>query len=232
MKDRAKLFTILKALAAKTVANGCTEAEALAALGMFNKLMADNEITAEELKAADRETIEQEEKTADDRDRIRQSLVGGVSAFCQCMGWRGGLDTILFLGLKSDVIFAHWLLDTLADFVRRGLVDYLQQTWRPGVASVRRLESTAFVMGCCETLTTRLHELAATRDASIAKSKSALVRAKMQELGIKLENRGRMHRLDPNALDAGAARGAEAQFAKPIHDRAQPVHAINYGARR
>lgn len=231
MKDRAKLFAILKALAAKTVANGCTEAEALAALEMFNKLMADNEVTADELKA-EGETIEREEKTADDRDRIRQMLVGGVSAFCQCAGWRGSLDTFVFLGLKSDVIFAHWLLDTLADFVKRGLADYLQETWRPGMPSVRRLESTAFVMGCCETLAARLHALAETRDASIAAEKGALIKRRMQELGIKLEMRGRMHSIDPFALSAGEERGAEAQFSKPIHDRAQPVHALRYGGQR
>ena len=44
-KKREGLFAKVRALLAKTVENGCTEAEAMAALELARRLMAEHEIT-------------------------------------------------------------------------------------------------------------------------------------------------------------------------------------------
>lgn len=215
---RRKLLDRIKALLAKTVANGCTEAEALSALSVARRIMAEHEVTAGDL-AAGGEDVERDSRAAEDRDGIREQLVGGVAAFCQCRGWKEGtLDQLAFCGLAGDVIFAHWLLDTLAEFVRRALTDHLAATWRPGMPSVRRTEIKAFVAGCCVRLAERLHQLAQQYAGAEGEAKHSLIKAKLRELGIQLKaERGSFEFLDAKAYDAGAARADDATFAKPIN---------------
>src|ERR1700737_951902 len=117
---RQKLLAKIKALLAKTVANGCTEAEAMDALEMAQRMMEEYEVTETDLQFG-AEQAQMDKREQDDRDRIREYLATAVGQFCQCEVWRGGHESITFCGLPSDTVFAHWLLDTLADFVKREL---------------------------------------------------------------------------------------------------------------
>lgn len=225
MSDRKALIAKIKALLAKTVENGCTEAEAIAALEKAGELKAEYAIGHDDIAFGGEQCIH-EGRSVDDRDRIRQNLSAGVASFCECMTWTGpGFDQINFCGLEGDVGFAHWLLDMLADYVRRELASYLRATWSPVKGRVRRRETEGFVNGCTRRISERLHELAPTpaktgngRDLVVAKL--ALIMRTMEEHGIRLRETFRMRRSDRSADDAGELAGDRARFNRPIDENA------------
>jgi hypothetical protein len=218
---RKALLAKIKALLAKTVENGCTEAEAIAALEKASALMAEHEVTNADLDFGD-EQVTRAARTVDDRDRIRENLCQAVAAFAQCQTWFGTWhEEINFCGLEGDVIFADWLLDTLADFVRRELAAYLARTLIPGMPRVRRRESEAFVVGCCDRISARLRFLAVRPTGTgLVLAKSALIEKKLAELGIHLaRGRSRFRLLDGAAHRAGEISGDQARFDRPLEQK-------------
>jgi len=224
MTNRKALLAKVRALLAKTVENGCTEAEAMAALAKARELMDEYDLTDTDL-AFGGEEVKAEERNVADRHRIRDYLATAVGTFCQCKAWSGmTYEHVTFCGLDSDTVFAHWLLDTLADFVDRALQDYLRSTWRPGMPSVRRTETNGFVIGCCSRIVQRLRELAPRpprtstgRDLVVARN--ALIERKLNELGLRLRRvRGGSKRTNNDAFAAGRRKGDAAQFNRPINE--------------
>jgi hypothetical protein len=224
---RKSLLAKIKALLAKTVENGCTEAEALAALAKASAMMAEHDVTAADLDLGDEE-VKARARTVNDRDRIRENLCSGVAVFTDCKTWFGvWRDEINFAGLDGDVMFAEWLLDTLAEYVGRELASFLARTYRPGMPRIRRRETEAFVEGCCARISRRLHELAAGRQArgtGLVLHKSALIERMMAEKGINLSrSRGRFRLLDGAAHHAGEMSGDRATFDRPIEEQPEPL---------
>src|SRR5262249_58960746 len=123
-------------------------------------------------------------------------LMGAVSKFCNCEGWRRRRDDgggIVFCGLPSDAQFASWLLDTLANFVQAELVNFLMDAEPSNEDRPEAIRG--FVLGCTDRISQRLTELceqSATRASSNAKAlvvvKNAGVQAKRDELGIKVRS--------------------------------------------
>lgn len=223
MSDRKALIAKIQALLAKTVKNGCTEAEAMSALEKARAMMADHDVDQDDLTFGG-ETCIDHSTTAKDRDRVRESLATAVGAFCECRAWTAGFERIVFFGLQSDTGFANWLLTTLADFVRRELENWLRATWKPGTPSVRRRETEGFVNGCTRRLSERLFALAPRpkpgngRDLVVAKM--ALIEKEMAERGIRTRETFKLGRGDRDADDAGELAGDRARFNRPIDENA------------
>lgn len=220
-KKREALFAKVRALLAKTVDNGCTEAEAMAALEVARRFMAEHEITETDLAAGDVEDVSIDRRTKTDREDVRDKLYGGVGAFCHCRAWKAGFDAVAFAGLESEVLFAHWLLDMLADFVERGLHEYLRSTQKMvGRRSGRRQARKDYVHNCCERIALRLYQLAEDRTPKgkgLVVAKHALIDAELANKGIKLRDRFGIHiDRDHDAAAAGWERGADAQFDRPV----------------
>jgi hypothetical protein len=124
--ERENVLNKIRALLAKTIENGCSEAEAMAALGKAQAMKDAYAVTEAELHLTKEEKaiLRREPPGTKDPHRIKWFLVAAVSKFCNCEGWRrnrargGG---IVFCGLPSDAQFASWLLDTLANFVQAEL---------------------------------------------------------------------------------------------------------------
>ncbi len=220
---RKALLRIVRALLSKTVENGCTEGEALAALTKARAMMAEHDLTDADLSFGG-EGVNTEAKYKSDRDHARDWLAVAVAGFCNCRVWAGfSYEETKFCGLESDTAFAHWLLDMLGDFVTRELAAYLKATWTPKAPRVRRLESNGFVMGCTGRISDRLRELTPKAPAggngrALVVARNALIDRHMKETGIDLKRpRGRLHRLDNRANRAGAAAGEHAQFNRPLN---------------
>lgn len=219
---RKSLLAKIKALLAKTVENGCTEAEALAALEKASAMMREHEVTNADLDFGD-EQVARSTRSVDDRDRIRENLCNAVGYFTHCRCWTGpGFEEISYCGLEGDVVLADWLLDMLADFVNRELVGWLQRTFQPGMPRVRRRESEAFIVGCCERISIRLRTLASVvTGTGLVICKDALIDRKLAELGISLSRgRSRFRLLDGAAHRAGERSGERARFDRPVEGRA------------
>src|SRR5258708_1389407 len=118
--SRKKMLEKVKAILSKTMDNGCTEGEAMAALAKARELMATYEIDEKELRDVAEKA--QVHKTAvSDPYEIKRNLCVNVGRFTSCKAFRERDNVICFAGKEGDIVFATWLLDTLQRFVMRAL---------------------------------------------------------------------------------------------------------------
>lgn len=84
----------IRALLAKTIENGCSEAEALAALGKAQAMRDAYAVTEAELNLTKEEKaiLRREPPGTKDPHRIKWNLIWAVSKFCNCEGWRRRRD--------------------------------------------------------------------------------------------------------------------------------------------
>jgi hypothetical protein len=159
MTNRNAIIEKIKALLAKTTENGCTEEEALTALAKARAWIDTYEVTDDELQLSREEkAILHDESEADARDthRIKWYLSYGVSRYCNVRIYRDSSKAgLTFVGFRSDIDFAAWLLDHLADFVHEALCEFLIDCLAPD-GKERKLEIRGFVIGCCERIGARM----------------------------------------------------------------------------
>src|SRR5262245_63408229 len=105
----------IRALMAKTVENGCTEEEALAALAKARALMDVYVVSDDELALTKEEAaiLRREPPDSKDPHRIKVSLVEAVATFCGCEAWRDVDRNLVFCGLRSDGQFGTSRLYTV-----------------------------------------------------------------------------------------------------------------------
>src|SRR4029453_19534791 len=119
--QREGLLDKIRGLLAKTLENGCTESEAMAALDKAHAMMAAYDVSKNELSRTKEEKaiLRREPPGTKDPHRIKWFLLSSVAQFCGCQGWRKTHErVVVFCGLPSDTRFATWLLDTLTGFVQ------------------------------------------------------------------------------------------------------------------
>jgi Protein of unknown function (DUF2786) len=228
--ERESVLNKIRALLAKTMENGCSEAEAMAALGKAQAMRDAYAVTEAELNLTKEEKaiLRREPPGTKDPHRIKWFLVGAVSKFCSCRCWRQRRDEgggLVFCGLPADAQFATWLLDTLAAFVQGELYNFLMED-EPSNEE-RREAIRGFVFGCCERISDRLSELcqqSTTLATSNAKAlvvvKDAAIQAKLDELGISLcSGSVSCGAWDYSSYQAGKAAGDRASFGRPVSGR-------------
>lgn len=202
----------VKAILAKTMDNGCTEGEAMAALAKARELMATYEIDEKELNAFDQEKATIFRTAAQDPYEIKYFLAKFVGKFTRCKSWAGKDKIVCFAGLDSDVIFATWLLDTLQRFVMRALREYQKNRIIKGMGS-NNFTSASFVQGCTVRISEKLDKL-----CPIEATENALVVAELAKNGIVLSKRRASSRNAHMAsVGAGMKAGNSARFDKPVN---------------
>ncbi len=160
MADRNSIIDKIKALLSKTTANGCTEAEMMAALDKAAALRDSYEITDAELQLTKDEAAVLHTDGPDEQDPhgIKWRLGHGVQKFCNVQIFRKRHQRGLsYIGMPSDVQLAAWLIDRLADFVHEELFAHLIACLAP--RGERRIIMRSFVDACCDRINDRLVEL-------------------------------------------------------------------------
>jgi hypothetical protein len=227
MADRNSIIEKIKALLAKTTANGATEAEMLLALDKAAALQDAFDITDDDVKTARDEAamlLADSPETLKDPHGIKWRLSYGVRAFCCVEIYRTRRETGLrYIGMPSDVQFAMWLLDTLADFVFAELYAHLIGCLAP--KSERRIIIRSFTEACCERINDRLLALVKRSEAArtsngreLAVVKDTAIKAFMKEHDIRLRicSGYSPSAVDADAQAAGRAAGDRATFGKPM----------------
>jgi hypothetical protein len=227
MADRNSIIDKIKALLAKTTANGATEAEMMSALDKASAMMDAYDITDAELQVAKDEAAMLHADPPDLKDphKLKWQLCHGVSEFCGVQIYRSRRQTGLkCIGMPSDVQLAMWLLDSLADFVFAELCGHLIGCLAP--KSERRVIIRSFTAACCDRIVDRL--LALVERSKVARTsngrelvviKDAAIKAFMKEHGIHLRMcRGGPAPSNINAAAhaAGRAAGERASFGRPV----------------
>jgi hypothetical protein len=225
MADRNGTIEKIKALLAKTTANGATEAEMLSALDKASAMMDAYDITDEDVKIARDEAVMQHSDPPDLKDphNIKWRLSHGVAEFCGVQIFRSRRETGLrCIGMPSDVQFAMWLLDSLADFVFAELYAHLIGCLAP--KSERRVIIRSFTASCCECIADRLLALVERSRAARTSNgrelvvvKDAAIKAFMKDNDIRLYTCSGYSpsNSDAAAKAAGRAAGDRASFGRP-----------------
>jgi uncharacterized protein DUF2786 len=226
MADRNSIVEKIKALLAKTVENGATEAEMLSALDKAAALKDTYDISDADLQIAKDEAamLHADPPDLSDPHQIKWRLSGAVAKFCSVEIYRSRDETGLkCIGLPSDVQFAMWLLDHLADFVFGELYAHLIGCLAP--QSERRIIMRSFAEGCCAKISERLVELIERSKAARTSNgrelvivQDAAIKAFMKDHDIHLHSCrvGGSANVDETARAAGRAAGDRASFGRPV----------------
>lgn len=239
----------IRAMLAKTVDNGATEAEAMSALAKAQEIMAKHGL--------DRDAVEAEafvEELFQSKRSVRgfywgKEMAFGVSLFTGAFAFSRSAEEITFAGRESDAIFAYWLLDSLDSFVTRNAAEYVNSTGgakhtaskrvkvnysqtdlfsgasvekhNPETDLARKARILSFGKGVSERIAERLRELAT--DAT--KERSSKARAKLQTDGMRFRHGSSSHTSagDSKAYEAGRARGDTVQFNQPVNGGRGPL---------
>ena len=226
MADRNSIIEKIKALLAKTTANGATEAEMLSALDKASAMMDAYDITDADVREAKDEaaTLHAEPPNLKDPHSIKWRLSYGVVEFCGVQIFRTRHQTGLkCIGMPSDVQFAMWLLDTLADFVFAELYAHLIGCLAP--QKERRIIIRSFTAACCDRISERLLALVeqskkarTSNGRELAVVKDAAIKAFMKDNGIYLRSCSGYapSTVDAAAQAAGRAAGDRVTFGRPV----------------
>jgi hypothetical protein len=225
--NRDNLLGKIRALLSKTAENGCSEAEAMAALDKARAMMDAYEVTEDDLALtkAEKAVFRTEPDGTRDAHDIKRYLASAVAKFCDCRAWRGHSGALTFCGLPSDAQFATWLLDNLTRFVQAELVNHLRGSLAG--RGERRLVITGFVMECTARISERLAALckqsetvATNNGRALIVVKSSAIADAMASKGIRLgKSRRSSRRMDAGAYRAGQSAGDGASFGRPIGGR-------------
>ncbi len=226
MANRNSIIDKIKALLAKTTENGATEAEMLSALDKASAMRDAHDITDEELQITKEEAALLHADPPDKKDphSIKWRLSYAIGQFCNVQIYRARRETGLrFIGMPSDVQFAAWLIDSLADFMFAELYAHLIGCLAP--PSERRTVIRSFVAACCDHITDRLLALVERSKAARTSNgrelvviKDAAIKQFMKEHDIRLRNCTGYapSNVDSQAQAAGRAAGERATFGRPV----------------
>ncbi len=159
---RKAIAARIRALRAKTVENGCTEGEALAAAELAAKLLAQYELSMDEVEMRASPFERAEQTHGDDVGEAFWKVAGAVAELTGTRTWVGrpGEHPVryTFFGFAHEVEIATYLLEICARAVRSERAAR-EQEWAFYRAAVRRSRRIGFLDGMCERLAERIRAL-------------------------------------------------------------------------
>jgi Protein of unknown function (DUF2786) len=219
----------IKALAEKTVSNGCTEAEAMAAAEMVGRLLERYALSMEEIDVREERCAQVTVPIGGKQRRPIDGCVTAIARFCDCKVWISRDDatpSYIFFGFEADTALASYLFTVIDRAMRTELSAFRIAHPRLGGVGLRRA-SKSFQQGMAARIADRLDEMHRERDASVAAQRStgtALILIKHQavedafrETEIRLVSAGRLGRarLD-GAFRHGLIAGDRVNLNRPI----------------
>lgn len=194
MADREALFARLRALAAKTVENGCTEAEALAGAAKLAELLERHNVSLDEAELRANPFAQHEERHADEVGARLWKVARGISVLTETRWWTSGPGVhpveIGFFGFDHEVAVARYLLEICAGAMRRAEVtlQYQYALLRP---TARRQRILPYLDGMADRLGERIAAMkpAAPTGTGLVVLRAELVDAAAERIGLKVTAR-------------------------------------------
>ncbi len=240
MSQANELFRVktrIKALTCKTVANGCTEAEAMAAAEMVGRLLERYALSMDEIEVREARCVQVEIPIGGKRRRPIDGCVPAIARLCDCKVWlaRGArpgepddlaVARYVFFGFETDTALAGYLYAVIGRAMATEMLAF--KVARPQLHAVRlRRASDSFQHGVAARVAARLETMHAEREAHVATRRAtgtALILAKhraVDEAFAETEIRlvasgaiGRRHIAD--AFREGWAAGARVNLSRPV----------------
>jgi hypothetical protein len=172
----------IKALTEKTVANGCTEAEAMSAAEMVGRLLERYALSMDEIEVRTARCVQIEVALGSRRRRPIDACVPAIARFCDCKVWlapatraaagdpqgephRAGIRYVFF-GFETDAALAAYLFAVINRAVASETIGFKQANPRLRALNLRRA-SSSFQHGLVARVADRLDALHDEREASI-----------------------------------------------------------------
>ena len=223
-----KLKGRVQALRAKTIANGCTEEEALAAAAKVAELLDQHDLSISDLEIRE----EQCEKSAiETKRKQRQPIsvcVPAIAEYCDCKVWmekdESGIRYIFF-GLRPSIEMAHYIYEVIFAAIHSGWELYVRNQ---RFIRHRRDEKGAFQFGMAVSIAEKLTEMKVQRDETNRRSsgrdlvvvRHAIVDSEYEKLNLKLrQGRSSGKKVDATAFHAGHAAGQSLDLHPGLHGK-------------
>jgi hypothetical protein len=219
--DLDKLKARIQALRAKTIANGCTEDEALSAAAKVAELLDRYELSLSDVELRASLCAQPVFETHRKKRIPLEDCIGAIAQFCDCRVWReknaAGESSFVFFGLPADVEVAHYLAELIDGAVRAELgrfktsADYCRFRHQE-----RHLANASFALGMVTSIADRLVAMKTERDQVNASTrrglvvlKTSVVDAEFDKLDLKIRTQRSASRMvSVTAYEAGGAAGA------------------------
>lgn len=250
MSQAAELSRVkgrIKALTEKTVANGCTEAEAMAAAAMVGRLLERYALSMDEIEIRTARCVQAEVALGGSRRRPIDGCVPIIARFCDCKVWLARATAqdpaspdfertqagsrYVFFGFETDTALATYLFAVInrAIIAETAAFRRLNLDFR-GIRL--RQASASFQHGVVARVCERLDAMRRARDAAVRAQRStstALVLAKnrvvddaFRETNVRLVRISAMGpRVIATAFRAGWAAGDRVNLNRPVPGEAQ-----------
>ncbi len=227
MKD--SIARKIRALQARTEANGCTEAEALNAIEKISELLDTYNIDLTEVEVREEGCFQFDFATSTKRKSLdhRSGICRAIARLTQCKQWRKALpgETIIrcFFGRKTDLEFAKFLYRTCMFAVDLELTCFKIDRKLEGEKTTA-VQARAFTLGIADRLSARINELvesqvskASTSGRDLIVVKIAYVLDEFAKLGVHLGQGISMHaHSDATSYAAGRSAGDTVGLGRPL----------------
>jgi hypothetical protein len=181
----ARVKARIRALTEKTVARGCTEAEAMAAAEMVGRLLERYALTMEEVDVRQEPCVAVEVPIGGQRRRPIDACVPAIARFCDCKVWLARAQKqahYVFFGFETDTALAAYLFAVIDRAVRTEVAGF--RGARPVLTgTLLRQASDSFQHGMAVRVAERLEAMHAQREAAVVAQRStgtALILARHQ----------------------------------------------------
>ncbi|PAL23568.1 DUF2786 domain-containing protein [Sphingopyxis sp. GW247-27LB] len=188
--NRATISGRIRALAAKTVENGCTEAEALAAAEALARLLAKYNMTLDEAEMRASPFTEHRERHDDPVGEQLWKIGEAVATLTGAQSWAnrpGEIPSVSFFGFDHEVEVAKYMLEICAAAMRRAAPSpsYVG-IWTPQA----RRRVRPFLDGMSDRLASRIRAMKPTAPTGkgLIVLHDALVKQAMEDAGHRLRN--------------------------------------------
>lgn len=216
-----KLKRRIQGLRAKTMDNGCTEAEALLAAAKVADLLDRFDLALSDVELRDAPCEQSAYETRRKKRIPLDDCIGAIAHFCDCRVWReknpAGEARYVFFGLRSDIEVAQFMTELIDNAVRSQLGLYkASEAYRRFRHQERHVANSSFTLGMVASIADKLVAMKAGRDAAnkstgrdLVVLKASVVEAELEKLNLKLRSVRRATRMvSPTAYEAGGVAGA------------------------
>lgn len=192
MTDREKIAARIRALRAKTVENGCTEGEAMAAAAKVAELLAAYNMTLDEADLRASPFTQHDEAHEDDVGKRLWKPAVAISKLTGSTFWASAPgvfpEEIHFFGLAHEVEVAGYLLEICARAMRGERDRIKARAGRMRPAALRNVLHP-FLDGMADRLAERIHALIppVAHGIGLVVVRGELMRAALDEAGIAIQ---------------------------------------------
>jgi hypothetical protein len=222
----------IKALTEKTVSNGCTEAEAMAAAEMAGRLLERYALSMDEIEIREARCVQAEIPLTGRQRRPIDGCVPAVARFCGCKVWLSREEDharYVFFGFESDVSLATYLFAVIERGMQTELERFRQV--QPALRGILlRQASVSYQQGMASRLAERLEAMLAAREAEVAARRSdstalmivkhRVVEEAFKETAIRLVSARRTGIRATGAYRQGYAAGDRVNLNRPVPGKA------------